>query len=79
MQEHAQTLTERNDFSGFTNPYLKSWNKIKKTTIFNENEENDYLKKDDYVTFRTGNYLKQKNNVKMIIFFNFFFYFLKIR
>lgn len=75
MQEHAQTLTERNDFSGFTNPYLRSWNKIKKRTIFNEDEEkNDDLKKDDCVTFRTANLLKQNsNNVKM----NFFVFFFK--
>ena len=68
MQEHAQTLTERNDFSGFTNPYLRSWNKIKKRTIFNEDEENDHLKKNDNVAFRT------RNTTNVIFFFYLFFF-----
>ncbi len=32
------TLTERNDFSSYRNPYLNNWNRIKKEEIYNKNE-----------------------------------------
>ena len=32
------TLTERNDFSSYRNPYLNNWNRIKKEEIYNKDE-----------------------------------------
>jgi len=66
-----KTLTERNNFASYTNPYLKSWNKIKRGEIFHDDNEKD-LDRSEHPKFKSAGYAKEKNTtyVYYIIFLN---------